>query len=317
MKNILCIVDPESKLSIYQQPAVVRGEFLAKCFNARLHLQALVYNEYLVDKLYHDADQVKQQQSDYIANLQLGFNDASEKLIANGVEVKCDVLWSHSHSETALNKAEQINADLIIKASPYHPHLNWPCFSTNDWRLISQSLIPVLLVRSENIQTGQPVIAAVDPTHEHDKPAVLDHAIMEMAQKMATATHSELHVFHSYYDSSSFLGPTCNVNYLPDYTGNYANQAKLLREKRLADFLASYSLDLNNVHLQLGSVKDQLQQLTEQLQAGLVVMGAVSKSQWKRLFIGLTAEKVLNTLTCDVLVIKANPAQPDDQSFRR
>jgi len=38
--------------------------------------------------------------------------------------------------------------------------------------------------------------------------------------------------------------------------------------------------------------------------ADLVVMGAVSRSGLKRLFIGNTAERVLNTLPCDVLVVK-------------
>jgi universal stress protein E len=38
--------------------------------------------------------------------------------------------------------------------------------------------------------------------------------------------------------------------------------------------------------------------------ADLVVMGAVSRSGLKRVFIGNTAERVLNDLPCDVLVVK-------------
>jgi universal stress protein E len=38
--------------------------------------------------------------------------------------------------------------------------------------------------------------------------------------------------------------------------------------------------------------------------AGLVVMGAVSRSALKRVFIGNTAERVLDALPCDVLVLK-------------
>ena len=36
----------------------------------------------------------------------------------------------------------------------------------------------------------------------------------------------------------------------------------------------------------------------------MVVMGAVSRSGIKRLLIGNTAERVLNSLHCDVLVVK-------------
>ena len=40
------------------------------------------------------------------------------------------------------------------------------------------------------------------------------------------------------------------------------------------------------------------------LRASVVVMGAVSRSGLKRVFIGNTAERVLNRLSCDVLVVK-------------
>ena len=44
--------------------------------------------------------------------------------------------------------------------------------------------------------------------------------------------------------------------------------------------------------------------VARKVRADLVVMGAVSRSGLKRLFIGNTAERVLNTLPCDVLVVK-------------
>ena len=44
--------------------------------------------------------------------------------------------------------------------------------------------------------------------------------------------------------------------------------------------------------------------IARKVSADLVVMGAVSRSGLKRLFIGNTAERVLNMLPCDVLVVK-------------
>ncbi len=38
--------------------------------------------------------------------------------------------------------------------------------------------------------------------------------------------------------------------------------------------------------------------------ADIVVMGAIARSALKRVFIGSTAERVLETLPCDVLVVK-------------
>jgi universal stress protein E len=46
------------------------------------------------------------------------------------------------------------------------------------------------------------------------------------------------------------------------------------------------------------------------MRAQIVVMGAVSRSGLKRVFIGNTAERVLNDLPCDVLVVKPPRFKP-------
>jgi universal stress protein E len=44
--------------------------------------------------------------------------------------------------------------------------------------------------------------------------------------------------------------------------------------------------------------------VVERLRADLLVMGAVSRSRLQELFVGSTAERVLDHLGCDVLVVK-------------
>jgi universal stress protein E len=54
----------------------------------------------------------------------------------------------------------------------------------------------------------------------------------------------------------------------------------------------------------LGSAVDLLSEEAERVRADIVVMGAVARSRLKRLFIGSTAERVLDHLPCDVLIVK-------------
>jgi universal stress protein E len=46
-------------------------------------------------------------------------------------------------------------------------------------------------------------------------------------------------------------------------------------------------------------------------------MGAVSRNRWKRLFIGATAERTLEHLPCDLLIVKPDwfqtPAEISDE----
>jgi universal stress protein E len=47
-----------------------------------------------------------------------------------------------------------------------------------------------------------------------------------------------------------------------------------------------------------------LQVLARSLSADVLVMGAVSRSRLQELFVGTTAERVLDRLPCDVLIVK-------------
>jgi hypothetical protein len=54
----------------------------------------------------------------------------------------------------------------------------------------------------------------------------------------------------------------------------------------------------------MGEVADQLSAFTRRSGTAIVIMGAVSRSAIVRLFIGNTAERALDRLSCDVLVVK-------------
>lgn len=68
--------------------------------------------------------------------------------------------------------------------------------------------------------------------------------------------------------------------------------------------VADYRLPDSQLHLVQGVPMDAIAQVTRQTHSGLVVMGAIARSGFKRVLIGNTAERVLNGLRCDVLVVK-------------
>jgi hypothetical protein len=57
-------------------------------------------------------------------------------------------------------------------------------------------------------------------------------------------------------------------------------------------------------HLSMGEVAGQLSAFARRTGTAIVVMGAVSRSAIKRFFIGNAAERTLDRLNCDVLVVK-------------
>ena len=53
-----------------------------------------------------------------------------------------------------------------------------------------------------------------------------------------------------------------------------------------------------------GDRMSQIPRVARKYHAGLLVMGAVSRSGLDRIFIGNTAERVIDAVGCDVLVVK-------------
>jgi universal stress protein E len=56
--------------------------------------------------------------------------------------------------------------------------------------------------------------------------------------------------------------------------------------------------------LELGGPAQVLPRAAESLHADVLTMGAIARSGLKRIFIGSTAEDVLDRLPCDALIVK-------------
>ena len=70
------------------------------------------------------------------------------------------------------------------------------------------------------------------------------------------------------------------------------------------EFCAEAAIPRDRAHLVDGNPARVIPRLAKKLNAGIVVMGALSRSGLGRVFIGNTAERILGALPCDVLVIK-------------
>jgi nucleotide-binding universal stress UspA family protein len=74
--------------------------------------------------------------------------------------------------------------------------------------------------------------------------------------------------------------------------------------KQIDRLRVKHDIPPDNVFIASGDPVTQLPRRAKKLGAGLVVMGAVSRRGLQRLFIGHTAERVIDELACDVLIVK-------------
>ena len=74
--------------------------------------------------------------------------------------------------------------------------------------------------------------------------------------------------------------------------------------RRFEEVTELHNVDDDKVHLVSGVTHEELPAIAERIGADVVVMGAVARNRWKRLLIGATAERTLEHLPCDLLIVK-------------
>jgi universal stress protein E len=236
--------------------------------------------------------------------LQLGQLEAhAERAGTPDVRVTCKVLWDYPPHEAIVRRARRSGADLIIAECHAGSRLKPWLMHLTDWELLRSSHAPVLLFKNTTRYRRPAVLAAVDPTHVHAKPAQLDSEIVTIGKMVAESLAGSLHAMHA--NHPAVFGLTLGD---PSFDANtLAATFEQQKRKDSADFKAFAEKSgiprarRHEVHL---DPVYGIPKVARSMHAQLVVMGAMSRSGLKRVFIGNTSERVLPDLPCDVLVVK-------------
>ncbi|MCS6948613.1 MAG: universal stress protein [Steroidobacteraceae bacterium] len=225
------------------------------------------------------------------------------RLRRHDLEVATAAEWDYPTFEAILRHALKAQADLIVAevhAGGRH-RARW-LLAYTDWELLRLSPLPVLLVKSPRLYHRPRILAAVDPLHAYAKPARLDRAILSIANELAIALQGQLHVVHAYLPPVPFV-PPLGTGPIIDM-GSARDETRRDAAERLEATVASFGIKRGRRHLESGHPTEVIPSVARDLSAGLVVMGAISRSGLKRFFIGNTAESVIDRLNCDILVVK-------------
>ena len=126
--------------------------------------------------------------------------------------------------------------------------------------------------------------------HRHHKPLELDLLILEAVAAISEQLGGKFHIVHAYAESAR----------------PFAAAGKLKQEhsKAFNNLLAGFNYDENSLHLIDETPIYALEKTSEKLNSDIIVMGAISRSRMSESLIGSTAEKVLDYIKTDVLIIK-------------
>lgn len=292
LKRIVAVLEPYEE----EQPALQRALVLARRARARLELQAVdveapsrarvAGGPEVAHDLAHWLDAVR------------------EGLPAEGLDVATIPSYGRPCHKPVIEHALAEAPDLMVKATRFHAPLERNYFAASDWRLIAACPVPLLLVKRDQVLQPGPVIAAVDPLHAHDEPAELDRRILDIGTVVARLLERNLLVVHAV--SVGTMLPVVGDAYL----GRVAAETRRLNEhlEAVRNLAHPYGIAPEALDVEAGTPDQVIAAVAARERAAVVVMGAVSRSSVTEMLIGNTAERVLEDVVSDLLVVPTKPA---------
>lgn len=287
LDKVMVVIEPDADA----QPALDKAKQVAKLADCELELLLAEYNSYLEDGYYFDPVQAQKLRYEHGDRRMEELEALAGPLREQGLEVSCTTAWGNPPHLEIVSRIKESKPGLVIRSTRHHSKVSRLLLSNEDWELVRYCPVPLLLVKSQD-WTHEPVfLAAVDPDHQHDKPAALDNKLIATAQTMARLAGGSVQLYHS-----SWVPPLSGV--YPLVTDADAENQKL------SDLAERFDISPENCHWSNGEISHGLPESVAELGASVVVMGAVSRSRLDRLLVGNTAERVMDNLECDVLVVK-------------
>lgn len=287
LKNIIVVIEPDQD----EQPALEKAVVLAKLVDCDLELALADYNPFLEDGYFYEPKLAQQMRREHGEARLEQLEALARPLRDQGLRVTAWTSWSNPPHKEIVGRASEIDASMVIKATKKHSRLARYLMSNEDWELVRYCPVPLLLVKDLEWSDNLRLIAAVDPEQLRDKPADLDNKILSISIELARLTSGTIDLYHS-----SWKPPMATLYPMDEDNGRV--------QKAMAQLAQDHGIAPEHCHCIDENIHLSLPRLTEKAGADIVVMGAISRSRLDRVLIGNTAEKLLDELDRDVLIIK-------------
>lgn len=302
MKNwqhlLVAVADPFSS----RQMAIRKAAAIATRCGARITL----FNAFSLPYPLPDPAPVSSDEALYAAirHRTKGLARLARPLQKAGIMVDCVVEWDFPAHDAIVRHALKSKPDVVVAESHHHNKLARWLLANTDWELIRACPCPLWFVKSRQLPASPSILAAVDPLHAHAKPSQLDDLILDEAEALTRQLGGSINVAHAYAaplsnTSATFIEPL-RIPIAPDraqrFVAGIRQQVDTLAEQ--------HDIDSGHRFIREGDPVTVISSLVAKLKADVVVMGAVSRSGLQRSFIGNTAEKLIDKVRCDVLIIK-------------
>lgn len=298
LHKILVVIDPTSGDS---QPSLERATWVAKHSNSAVELLLCEYNSVLDGGYFFDGPTQQIARESLLNDRKKWLNTLAQPLRDAGISVSIEARWGKPLYSMILQRINEVNPDLVLRDAHSHGVLQRLFFNNTCWQLIRQCPVPLWLVRDGEWK-GERICAAVDPAHSSDSTAALDHLLVKSTAALADMLGMQADYMHSYAPlPRTMVFDTELVAAYDQYLERSAKHHRDAFDKLMVD----YPIDKANRHLLEGFPEESIPAFVKEHGIDLLVLGAVSRSNLENALIGNTAERILEAVQTDLLVIKS------------
>lgn len=287
ISNVVALVD----LADEYEGVIEKAATIARANKACLELMSIDFSSYFEDGNYFEPFQAAKLRLEMLEEHRLQLDEIAASLQDEKLKVDTFATWARQ-SHTSLNDhIKHPESTLVVKSTKHHNKIARLFLSNEDWDLIRHCSASLLLVKGQPWSKEPILVTAIDPNHANDKPAALDVKMVACAQVLAGSCGGSVHLYHS--DS------------VPPFMGVYTlimNEED--KSAKLAEFGRRAGIETSHCHWTDSPIENSLPKLLDELDASVVVMGAISRSGIDRFLIGSTAERLLDLIDRDVLIVK-------------
>lgn len=193
-----------------------------------------------------------------------------------GLAVETEVEIQPNWRDAIVAAAGRHPSTLAVKNMTEQTRLTRLLRDTSDWKLLRDTGCPLLLVKSYARRHVQKVLVAIKHSVEEEIYRAANDRLLEAGRMIAGNVGADLHVVTAYSDVADY----------PDRQ-KFADRCELPR---------------NRVTAAMGKPEEAIAKVAEELNADLVVIARVGEAGAKER-VGSTAEKVIDSLYCNMLVL--------------
>jgi universal stress protein E len=293
LKNILVAVNREDDSRLVLE----KVEKLAKASAANVFVIRVIYEnivEYDVpgkDDLHKIKTFIMQSEEEYLEGLLDEFRGRFNS-------IESATLWNKRVWEAITDAAREFEADLIVKVANVESRIQEVIHTPDDWNLLRNSSVPVMLVKAD-AWVPQPVIVAavnmIDQEHEE-----LNLSILQEAAHLATVLGGELHIVNAFPLFEPWAGELV-AGY--DYE-KVRVEVETDIQNSVTNLTRSHDVEFKMLHVREGKSSMVIKDVLEECNAELLVMGSAGRSGVAGLVVGNTSEAILHLVNTDVVTLR-------------